>query len=161
MNKRPLVGELNWTSLKSSIEDLPDPKSWLNLSDVQKIHSQHTQKIDCLSAMIRKITRSDDVGDQIEVAFESLERSHIGKSKDGQFLSGADLQSVFEYLVPLPKFKSPLAKYKRYYEAVKELIKKIAGDDDPARLKIYCNLNFHISELKKFLGNQYLSRLRN
>ena len=42
---------------------------------------------------------------------------------------------IFEHLIPLPKFKDPLPKYNSYYEAVKDLIIKIAGDDDQVRVK--------------------------
>ena len=158
MHSRPL-GELTWSKLKSSIEALPNPKNWLNLSDVQKIHSPHTQKIVSLSALINKISGSDDVAEHIVVTLESLRRMHGGKSTDGKFLSGAHLRCIFEHVTPLPKFEKPLGRYQSSYEAVKKLFKTIAGEDDQVRVKSFLDLNFHLSEQKKFLGSQYLKKL--
>ena len=141
MHSRPL-GELTWSKLKSSIEALPNPKNWLNLSDVQKIHSPHTQKIASLSALINKISGSDDVAEHIEVTLESLKRIHGGKSTDGKFLSGAHLQCIFEHVIPLPKFEKPLGKYQSSYEAVKKLVKTIAGEDDQVRVKSFLESQF-------------------
>ena len=77
---------LTWETLKQSIKDLPKPKNWHNVSNVQKMHTRHLQKLAVLNELISKIAATDDVGDHIEVACESLENLHKGKPKDQNFL---------------------------------------------------------------------------
>lgn len=95
-----------------------------------------------LNALVSKISGSDDVEDHIAVACESLKRIHKDKPKERQFLSGAHLQLIFEHLLPLPEFQKPLPRYKKHYESVKELVKKIAGDDNPETMISFLTSQF-------------------
>ena len=121
----------SWKTLKDDIKALPKPKNWLDLSNAQKIHSQHTQKLGSLSALIRKISQSERVEDHIEIMCESLQRMHSSKPKAENFLSAAHLKLFFEYLIPIPKFVKPSPKYDEQYKAVIELVEKLVGDDEP------------------------------
>ena len=109
---------------------------------MQKIHSQHIQKLAGLSALIIKISGSNKVEDHIEVTCESLHSIHKGKPRNEQFLSTAHLHIFFEYLCPLPKFRKPQQKYRRDYEAFKEVLRKVAGDDDPVTMTSFLKSQF-------------------
>ena len=133
---------VSWGTIKQSIEDLPRPKNWHNVSSVQKLHSQHLKKLDVLNQLIRKISGTNDIEDHIEVICESLEGIHKDKPKHQQFLSGAHLHFFFEHLIQLPKFKKPLLKFKTHYEAVNELVKKIAGTNELETITYFLKTQF-------------------
>ena len=106
------------------------------------MHSQHIQKLACLSASISKISGSTDVEDHIDVTCECLLSIHKGKPNEKHFLSTAHLDLFFEYLSPLPKFTKPLLRYRRHYEAFQEFVKKVAGDDDPVTITSFLKSQF-------------------
>ena len=85
MHKQKLR-QSSWSTLKNDIETLPDPKNWLDLSNAQKIHNQHTQKLGSLNALIRKISQTSRVEDHIQIMCESLKIMHWSKPKPQKFL---------------------------------------------------------------------------
>ena len=101
----------SWSTVKADIEALPKPKKWSNLSNAQKKHSQHTEKLGSLGAMIMKISQSDRVEDHIQIMCESLKIMHWSKPKPQKFLSTVHLKLFFSYLNPIPEFVKPRPKY--------------------------------------------------
>ena len=102
-----------------------------------------------MSALIRKISGNEDVGDHIKVTCESLKSIHKGKSKDQRFLSGAHLQLFYEHLNQPPRFTHSLPRYNGHYEAVKELVTKAAGDDDQATVSSFLRTQFPFLRVQK------------
>ena len=81
--------------------------------------------------------------DHIRVICESLIGTHKSKSNGQKFLSsGNHIQMFLKHLGALPKFTHPLQKHKSYYVAVKELVKKVAGDDDPETVSGFLKSQF-------------------
>ena len=125
------------------------------------MHSQHIKKIAGLNALIVKISGCNDVEDHIELVCESLQSIHKGKPKDEQFLSIAHLQLFIEYLNALPKFTKPLLKYKKHYEAFKEVVKKIAGGDEIATMISFLNSQFPFLSAKDLSWSSIFDQLEN
>ena len=132
----------SWKTIKNDIEALPDSKNWLNLSNAQKIHSQHSQKLQSLSALIRKISQSETVEDHIEIICESLQNMHSSKPKAEKFLSANHLKLFSKNLNPIPKFIKPSQKSNEQYTVVKELVEKLVGDDEPEVISKFLRSQF-------------------
>ena len=95
-----------------------------------------------LSALISKISNSEEVDDHIQIMCECLERKHLRKPKPKQFLSTAHLKQFSNYLTPISKFSQPLAKHSEHYEAVKEIVKKTVGSYNPEDVSRFLRSQF-------------------
>ena len=72
------------------------------------------------------------VEDHIKLTCESLAKLHKSKPRYAQqYLSASHIPLALEHLKRLPKFKHPLPKHQPHYEAVKDVVTKIAGSDKP------------------------------
>ena len=67
---------------------------------------------------------------------------HRGKSQDKQFISASHLPLLYRYLTSLPAFTTPQPKHQSQYDAVKGLVKKIAGSDESEILSSFLRCHF-------------------
>ena len=66
---------------------------------------------------------------------------------------------ALEHLKRLPKFKHPLPKHQPHYEAVKDVVTKVAGSEISRKLcQIFLGPNFHLFVPVKLHGDQYLTK---
>ena len=110
-----------------------------------------------LSALISKISNSEEVEDHIQIMSESLEKKHLGKQKPNQFLSTAHLKQFSNYLTPISQFSTPLPKHNEHYEAVKESSKRQLEVIIRMTFLVFSDLNSNACLIeKKFYGDRYL-----
>ena len=106
------------------------------------MHSQHIQKLNSLSAHIKQISQSSNVADHIELCLQTLLHLHKGKCHDQQFISASHLPLLYRYLTTLPKFTTPQPKHQLQYDAVKGLVKFLAGSEEPEILTSFLRSQF-------------------
>ena len=66
----------------------------------------------------------------------------MNKPKAEQFLSGSHIPVILKHLNPLPKFEKPVSRNQKQYDAVKEVVKKVAGSDEPKILGKFLRSQF-------------------
>ena len=100
MHKVPLIKH-GWRTVRAEIELLPNSLKWVDLSNVQKSHSQNTQKLGSLCALIRKISQSDMVEDHMKLTCESLAKLHKSKPRYAQQYLSASCFGTFETITQI------------------------------------------------------------
>ena len=112
-----------------------------------------------LTAMIKKISQSEEVEDHIAVTCEALDKMHQFKPKAQQFLSAAHLGLLFEFLSPLPKFDKPRQIYQEHYGTVKQLVEKIVGGNEPKVIASFLKSQFQCLRTKKISWKLFFSKV--
>lgn len=141
MHKESLIKH-GWRTIRAEIESLPKSMRWVDLTKEQKSFHQHGQKLGSLCELIRKISQSEMVEDHIKLMCESLAKIQMTNPNAEQFLSGSHIPVLFEYLKPLPKFVKLVPRYQSHYDAAEEVVKKVAGSDEPKILKKFLKAQF-------------------
>ena len=95
----------------------------------------------------------------MEIVAECLNETHKHKAKQMQFLSAHHLPIFYEYLTPLPKFEKANPMYQAQYDAVRSLVKLVAGTEDPTILVCFLQTSFPFLAARQLSWNSIFDQV--
>ena len=137
-----IPADYTWKTLSSAVATLPEPIPYKQLTQKQKIHSQHSTKIKTLDILLTKLTGSNRLEDHIILIADRLKHIHKMNPAKARFLSLNHLGLFADYLIPLTKFTTPKPEFQAQYDTIKVLAEKLAGTNDPETICRFLRTQF-------------------